>query len=172
MRAGWWTSTSTGTTRTCPPPALLAFRSFCRFVFVLWRLTHTSRPPPSPSVTCERAPLRSFSTPWYTHPSLLAFPHRDRSRARGAFLSLVLAAQIAPLFDGSKDFAEEKKAAILDLETSLQIIDARLANTQFIAGAWHYLLCAMVCAVVCAVCAVARLVRIKVLRAMNNACRG
>jgi hypothetical protein len=51
------------------------------------------------------------------------------------------AEQIAPLFDGSKDFAEEKKAAILDLETSLQIIDARLANTQFIAGAWHLFLC-------------------------------
>jgi glutathione S-transferase len=57
------------------------------------------------------------------------------TRALSLSLSLCVGRQIAPLFDGSKDYAEEKKAAIVDLETSLQIIDARLANTQFIAGA-------------------------------------
>jgi glutathione S-transferase len=60
--------------------------------------------------------------------------HWHHTHLRKGAASLFFYAMIAPLFDGSRDFAEEKKAAILDLETSLQIIDARLANTQFIAG--------------------------------------
>jgi hypothetical protein len=38
------------------------------------------------------------------------------------------------LFDASKDYSAEKKAALLDLETSLSILNEQLGKTAFLAG--------------------------------------
>jgi len=46
------------------------------------------------------------------------------------------ALQIAPLFDESKDFRAEKSLAMADFTSSLQIIEARLAKSLFLAGVW------------------------------------
>jgi len=60
--------------------------------------------------------------------------HWHHTHLRKGAASLFFYAMIAPLFDNSKDYSQEKKAAQTDLELSLQIIEARLSQSKYLAG--------------------------------------
>jgi len=85
---------------------------------------------------------RRFKVPehWYPQDARLCglvdqYLHWHHTHLRKGAASLFFYDIIAPLFDESKDFRAEKSLAMADFTSSLQIIEARLAKSLFLAGA-------------------------------------